>query len=144
MNYITPVEDLRTVLISENLAEPNQIFFDFLPDPNQVNQDLVYSLIMTAGTSSPRWARDEVFISIRVACKDRSMTAQGRNKIWEVYNALLGRNHFQVGNYVYTQFNSVQIPTFVGYQENSRPLYTCSISLVRESQVVEGNRQPLC
>lgn len=145
MSYITPVQDIRDTLIADGLVASDQIYFDFLPDPStNANYNVIATVVQTGGSSNPRWLRDEVFLSIQVMGKSRSDTEASRNKIWELYNALIGRNTFQVGDYVYTQFNSTTIPTFVGYQDNSKPLYTCSISVVREAQVKEGNREPLC
>lgn len=145
MSYISPVQDIRSTLITEGIVTSSQIYFDFLPDASTVSDtNFVSTVIQTGGNSNPRWLRDDIFLTIQVMGKDRSTTEESRNKIWEMYNALVGRPTFQLGNYVYTQFNSVNIPTFVGYQENSKPLYTCSISVVREAQVKEGNRDPLC
>lgn len=146
MSYITPSQDIRETLIADGLVSQEQIYFDFLPDPQTAygNPNIVATVLQTGGNSNPRWLRDEIFLSIQVIGKDRNQVGECRNKIWELYNALLGRPTFIKGDYAYLQFNSVNTPTFVGYQENSKPLFTCSISLVRESQVKEGNRDPLC
>lgn len=144
MSYIPPLRHLLEILIEDGAADTDTIFAYELPDPTSVNKNFTIALIQTAGNSNPRYTRDNIFLTIQVMGKDRGQMDICRNKIYDLYNALLGRSSFEKDNYTYLQFNSTNMPTFVGYQENSKPLFTCSLSLVRESLVSEGNREPIC
>lgn len=142
--YIPPLRHLLEILIEDGAAESGTIFAYELPDPKQLDKNFTIALLQTGGASNPRYTRDNINLVIQVMGSDRSQMDICRNKIYDLYNALLGRSSFEKDNYTYLQFNSTNMPTFVGYQENSKPLFTCSLSLVRESLVSEGNREPIC
>lgn len=145
-NYIPPNEDILLELLDAGIVANGEVFLDYLPTWSEIgaNTNIVTAIKLTTGISNPRWARDNITISIRVSGRNRQDLVAARTKTNEIYNFLVGKDTFQRGDYVYTQFNSVVFPNLIGYQDNSAPLFVCSISLVREAQVKEGNRDPLC
>lgn len=146
MSYVAPIDDIRQVVLDDALVPEQQLFAYQLPDPNAdgIKQPFVVNIVQTGDAINPRWARDEYVMSFQVFGADRGQFNPCKQKIWEIFNKFVGRDTFTIGDYSYMQFNSTNAPTFVGYQENSKPLFTCSVSLVRESQVREGNRDPIC
>jgi len=143
---IIPQLDIAEMLLEEGVVQQGQVFLDYRPAWSEIGQqfDTSVTVRLTTGTSNPRWARDNLAITIHVSGRNRQHIEQVETLAYQIYNHLVGHPTVTRGDYVYTQFNSVAFPQLVGYEDNSMPLYTCSISLVREAQVKEGNRDPLC
>jgi len=144
MSYVTPIEDIRQTMVDASLVDNDKLLAYLMQDPLKAGKPYFVNILQDSGTSNPRWARDNFLFTFQIMGADRSQMNAVRQKIWEIYNFFVGKPSFVIGDYAYMQFNSINAPTFVGYQENSKPLFTCSVSLVRESQVQEGNRDPIC
>ena len=145
-NYAHPSDVLADILIDDGLLENGNVFVDNRPEWTSVNPDydVITILRMTTAQPNPRWLRDTITCTIQVMGRTNQDQLEARNHTWDVFNKLLGRDTFTRDNYTYLQFVSQEMPTFVGYLENGTPLYTCSITFVREAQVKEGNRDVLC
>lgn len=138
------VRDLRQYLIDNNIVLEKDIFGYEMPDTNRTKNDYNITLLEVNDDPNPRFTRNELSISIQVMASNRANMRVAREKINEVFYYFLGKPAIYIGNNSYYNFNSTVAPRLVGYRENSKPFFTCSLSLVRESQVDEGNRETIC
>ena len=140
----TVIDDIRQYLIDENVVEESHLFAYEMPDTSITGNDYNATLLEVSRNPNPRYTRDEVVISIQVMGGSRGNMRLAQETINNIFNKLLGNSTIYVGTNAYYQFNSTSAPRLVGYQDNSKPFFTCSLSLVRESTVDEGNRNIIC
>lgn len=143
-NYNHPSQAIAEYLLEEGLVNQGSVFVDFHPDLSTISTDFITLVRMVAAVPNPRWARDNITVTIQVAGQKQQNLIQCRNHIWEVFNKLLGSPNLDLDGYTYFQFTSQEMPNLVGYLENGQPLYTASVSFVREAQTKEGNRDVIC
>ena len=138
--YQHPSQEIAEYLLAQGLVQSGQVFVDHAPIIENLNVDFYTVVRLVAGVPNPRWARDNITVAIQVMGANQSQLITCRDQIWNIYNHLLGADNIEQDGYTYFQFTSQEIPNFVGYLENAKPLYTSSISFVREAQTKEGNR----
>lgn len=138
------IDDIRQLLIDQNLVTSNRIFGYEMPDTNITGNDYNITILSVNEIPNPRYARNEVTITIQALGSSRANMRLTQSKIEDIFKYLLGHPTIYIGDNSYYNFNSTVAPRLVGYKENSKPLFTCSLSLVRESQVDEGNRETIC
>lgn len=96
-----------------------------------------------SGIANPKWVRDEWTVSIQVIGENRAKYSECEALIGEVTFTLVGSNTRYIGDRAYVQFGSRQLPQFVGYLDNSKPLFSSTVSFVVEGLSDEYNRQAL-
>lgn len=138
------VKDLRQYLIDNEVVDASSTFGYEMPDTFNTGNDYNITLLEVSDDPNPRFTRNELAISIQVMASNRANMRVAREKINEIFYFLVGKPAIYIGNNSYYNFNSTVAPRLVGYRENSKPFFTCSLSLVRESQVDEGNRETIC
>ena len=139
--YNHPPQEIAQYLLNEGVANTGEIFVDNKPEIDTLPSDYITVVRMINGTPNPRWLRDDITIKIHVIGASNAQTVVSRDHIWSVYNKLLGAYNIELNGYVYFRFISNEMPNFVGYVENGKPLYAASFSFVREAQAPEGNRE---
>lgn len=138
------VKDLRQYLIDNEVVDASSTFGYEMPDTFNTGNNYNIALLEVSDDPNPRFTRNELAISIQVMASNRANMRVAREKINEIFYFLVGKPAIYIDNNSYYNFNSTVAPRLVGYRENSKPFFTCSLSLVRESQVDEGNRETIC
>ena len=125
--------------------DPNLIVVGNLREFDEVNSNGVQVILKEAsGSANPKWLRDSWTVSIQVAGVDRSTYMQCEQLLGEVTHSLIGSPTLFIGDRAYVQFSSNQLPQFVGYLDNSVPIFSSAISFIVEGMVDEYNRKALC
>ena len=145
-DYQPPHYDMANYLVTENVIPTGMIFVNALPDFQVVSADIDYMACVKVvnGSANPKWLRDTWVLSFQVLGRTIADSQTAEEKCWDVFNKILGSNNITIDNQVYLQFNSSMMPSFMGYLDNSQPLYACHIELVAEGITAIGNREPLC
>lgn len=146
MNYVTPQESIAKHLINEGVLSTGEVFLDYMPDFDDLSTspNIITSIKMITGNSNPKWMRDDITLVIQVLGRNRLQTQPASTLAYEVFNKLLGADNLEIDGYTYFRFIAPSgMPRFIDYMEDGKPLYTMSISLVREAQVAEGNRETI-
>lgn len=155
MAYTSTIEDLRRYLSGLTTSPDSVIasmfeeqhfmlgamreFQDLGADANGVQVVLKES----TGIANSKWLRDEWFISVQAVGQDRGKYKQCEDLIHGVFNSLLGSDTLYLGDRAYVQMNSDDMPRFVGYLENSMPIFTASLNFVVEGLTDIHNREAL-
>lgn len=143
MAYKHPSDEIAQYLINEGTVNNGEIFVDMHPDMSEVNADVITIVRMVGGIPNPRWTRDDINIVIQTMGSRKQDLVATRDLLWSVYNKLLGAYNIELNGYTYFRFISNQMPNFVTFLENGEPIYTSSLSFVREAQAAEGNRETI-
>ena len=143
-DYRHPSEALALILQQEGLIQAGEFFVDFMPDFNQINSDYITVIRLVNGSSNPRWLRDNLVFDFTVIGNTASDLVKARSHAWAIFNHLLGAYNKEIDGYTYFAFNSTNIPSYVTMGENSRPIFSFTMSCHRDMQVeVGGNREPI-
>lgn len=141
------ISDMANHIISVNLATQGSIFLYVTPsfveldnEDSANNLNVIYSVNISSGLDNPKWARGRAFVNFRVRGRSVSYIKQAGDDAQAIYDELLGHESLQIGNMVYSQFNSSEMPRFSGYYEGSEPEFSFTLSIVSESLVDIGNR----
>lgn len=145
-DYQPPHYDMANYLVTQNIVPTGMIFVNALPDFQTVSSNIDYMACVKVvnGSANPKWLRDMWVLSFQVLGRTKDQSETAEKKTWEIFNKLLGSNNITVSNQIYLQFNSAMMPSFIGYLDNSQPLYSCHIQFVVEGLDDVGNRIPLC
>ena len=144
MSYVTPDESIVEYLISEGVLATGEVFLDSMPDFSDLNTqpDLIKVAKMINGDPNPRWMWDDITLVIQIRGYNKTQIQPCKTKIFEIFNKLIGSDNIEINGYIYSRFISPSgFPKFVGYLDDGEPLFTMSISFVREALVAEGNRE---
>lgn len=155
MAYKSVVHDLRNYLGGLTSApdtvigtpfEADQILLGALQtfDSNPNFNGLQVILKEASGIANPKWLRDSWTVSIQVIGENSAKYSECESLIGEVTFALVGSNTIYIGNRAFVQITSNQLPQFVGYLDNSKPLFSSTIDFVVEGLTDEYNRTALC
>lgn len=154
--YQSVVHDLRSYLAGLTtspdsvIAAPfnvDQIFVGTLREFDEVAASANgVQLVIREGTAqaNPKWVRDSWVVSLQVLGVDRSKYMECEQLLGEVAHSLIGSPTLFIGQRAYVQFSSNQLPQFVGYLDNSRPIFSATLSFVVEGLQDEYNRKALC
>jgi len=153
MAYTSIVQDLRkylgglTVPPDSVMAVPfdsSRVLTGSLQEFREGFDGLQIVLREASGVANPRWLRDYWTVSIQVIGENRSKYEEAEQLIGEVTFSLVGSDTVYVGDRAFVQFTSNQLPQFIGYLDNSKPLFSSTISFVVEGLKDEYNRKALC
>lgn len=155
MAYKSVVDDLRDYLggltaapdtVIAEAFNPDQIVVggiqEFTPYTNFNGTQVVLQGVN--GAANPKWLRDSWIISIQVIGEDRGKYAECEALLAEIVFSLVGSNTIYIGNRAYVQMSSNQLPQFIGYLDNSQPIFSSTITFVVEGLTDEYNRKALC
>lgn len=137
------LKDLADHLISVGAVPAGRVFLYSEPTFQELTDstiNIIYSLNISSGISNPKWTRDTHFINFRVRGRNKSFLAEAEQATENLYHELLGSNRLQIGNSVYSQFNSSEAPRLAGFYEGSEPVFTFTLMITTESLVDTGNR----
>jgi hypothetical protein len=96
------------------------------------------------GIANPYWLRDTWTIGVQVIGEDRGNYMECESLIGDVIYSLVGSNTLYIEDRAYVQITSNQLPQFVGYLDNSRPVFSATLNFVVEGLTDEYNRKALC
>lgn len=144
--------DLRNYLVG-NTSPPDsvidvpfnagQFYLGAFPDFTEVNQDVLVRVRLLATVPNAKWLRDEVSVAFSVMGADRSKYVQTQDLSYSIFNTLLASNRVENDDHVYFQFGANSGPRFVGYQDNSKPLFDSVINLYVDGLEDRFNRKTL-
>jgi hypothetical protein len=97
-----------------------------------------------SGIANPKWLRDEWTIGVQVIGEDRANYMDCESILGDVIYSLVGSNTIYIADRAYVQITSNQLPQFVGYLDNSRPVFSSTLNFVVEGLTDEYNRKALC
>jgi hypothetical protein len=135
--------DIRSFLITENVAPANTIFIDSSPSFGDLSDDSILitrTITGEVGTDNPKWARGSKFIRFMIRGRNKTQMSACEAAAYTLYNKLLGHPSVQVGTFIYTQFNASESPRFVGFFQGSEPTYTFVLNITQDSLTDIGNR----
>lgn len=144
---------LRRYLVGDTVApesiittpyDANQIKLGSLPDRFDSGLEVACSIEIINYTPNPKWLRDDVRVGIKTLGADASKYLQSRDLIFNIFNELLGGPNLYIEDSVYFQFTSGNAPTFVGYREDSKPLFSATLDFVVDGKNDLFNRKALC
>lgn len=155
MAYKSVVHDLRDYLAGLTTAPDTVIDDPFNGDQivlgvlQQFDQNPNFNGIQVIlkevnGVANPKWLRDAWTVSIQVIGENSAKYSECESLIGDITFALVGSNTVYVGNRAYVQLSSSQLPQFVGYLDNSKPLFSSTIDFIVEGLTDEYNRKALC
>lgn len=155
----SPADDLTKYLLGETdplsnesvIAQPvdtsdtsvfigGHVPFDQIQDES-ITQQLVVSV--STGTPNPRWVRDEWFINFKTLGRDKSYRENCQTLINKVVDEFLGKSETRIGNKLYLQFTFSELPSFVGFSDDTMPIYSATLYVVVEGLEDEFNRSAL-
>lgn len=153
MAFKSVVQDMRNYLGGLTLA-PDSVNTDPI-DPAHIvigmkqqfasrHNGIQVVLNVAAAIANPKWLRDEYTLSIQVYGQDSTYIQQCEQMIDKAVKSLLGVPTRYINDSAYVQFNSSQLPAFVGYLDNSIPIYSATVSFVVEGLTDETYRKALC
>lgn len=144
--------DLRNYLVG-NTSPPdsvidvpfsqNQVFIGAFPDFTEANEDVLVRIRLISAVPNTKWLRDEIQLAVSVMGADRSTYVQTQDLIYSIFNTLLASNRVENDDHVYFQFGSTSGPRFVGYQDNSKPLFDSIVTLYVDGLEDRFNRKTL-
>lgn len=150
------VHDLRNYLVGATVSpdsvittpfNQHQIFVGTIKGFSEISPSAngLQVLIQEAGgVANPKWVRDSWTVSIQAIGENRTKYMQCEELLRDVIHTLIGSPTRYIGDRAYVQFSSNQLPQFVGYLDNSRPLFSSTIGFVVEGLKDEYNRKALC
>lgn len=153
MAYKSVVQDLRDYLsgfttapdtVIETPFEGDQIITGAMQEFRPSFNGLQVILKEASGIANPKWLRDSWTVSIQVIGENSAKYSECESLIGDVTFTLVGSNTIYVGNRAFVQMTSNQLPQFVGYLDNSKPLFSSTINFVVEGLTDEYNRKALC
>jgi hypothetical protein len=137
------VSDIRSFLISEGTVATSTVFLDSSPAFGDLNDDAIlvtHTISGEVGTDNPKWARGSKFVRFHIRGRSKNQMQACETAAELLYNKLLGHPSVQVGTFIYTQFNAIESPRFVGFYEGSEPSYAFTLNITQESLTNLGNR----
>lgn len=150
------VHDLRDYLVGatsspdsviETPFNINQIFVGSIREFSEVSPSangLQVVLQEAGGIANPKWVRDSWTVSIQAIGENRAKYIECEQLLTGIVHSLIGAPTRYIGDRAYVQLSSDQLPMFVGYLDNSKPLFSSTISFVTEGLKDEYNRKALC
>ena len=154
--YQSVVHDIRDYLggstsspdsVINTPFDPNRIYVGVMREFNEVPASANgVQVVLREGSAqaNPKWVRDSWTVSIQVIGADRSKYMECEQLIGEITHSLIGVPTRYIGDRAFVQFSSNQLPQFVGYFSNSKPIFSSTISFVVEGLSDEYNRKALC
>ena len=112
--------------------------------PNRGFDGVQVVLREASGIANPKWLRDSWTVSIQVIGENSTKYKECEELIGAITFSLVGSNTIYIGNRAYVLITSNQLPQFVGYLDNSKPLFSSTIDFIVEGLTDEYNRQALC
>lgn len=153
MSYRSVTHDLREYLGGITLPpdsvitspfDVNQVFLGAIREFVQGMPDVQVVIREVSGKPNPKWMRDEWIVGVQTLGKDASKYMECENTLGEIVHSLVGSPTVYIGDRAYVQFGSNQLPMFVGYLDNSKPLFSATITFVVEGLEDKYNRKALC
>ena len=144
--YKTSTEDLASYLLTvfpSKLSQSNVRFDSAEIFNNLPNQNTQVVFIRISDVPNAKWARDEVTIAIQVLGKDASKKLEASNLIWDINNHITAMDNLVTGDRTLFQVRCLSQPTFLGFRDNTTPVFTASYNYIVEYDNGIGNRQEL-
>lgn len=144
--------DIRNYLVGNTVApdtvidipfQPNQFFLGAFPEFTDTQEDVIVRVKLINNQPNTKWLRDEVVLAISVMGRGRGQYVEAENLIYSIFNTLIASKNIENDDHVYFQFGSNSGPRFVGYQDNSKPLFDSIITLYVDGLVDKFNRKTL-
>lgn len=153
-SYRSVTHDLRDYIGGQTVS-PDSVIINPLP----VNHILVGSsqpfssgnnfegvqiiLKEVMGEPNPKWVRDSWIVSVQALGEDRSKFMKCEDLIGSVIFNMVGNGPLYIGDRVYVQMSSNQLPKFVGYLDNSKPMFSATLDFVVEGTKDDYNRKAM-
>lgn len=131
----TPIDTTDTAVFIGGYVPFNEIQNEL------ITQQLIVSV--STGTPNPRWLRDEWFINFRTVGRDKSYRQNCQTLINKVVDEFLGKSETKIENRLYLQFTFSELPSFVGFSDDTMPIYSATLYVVVEGLEDEFNRSAL-
>lgn len=120
-----------------------QIFAGAIPDFSEASQDVLASISLVSNVPNTKWLRDRAVISITTMGRGRGQYVEAETLLYDIFNTLLGSNNIEMDDHILFQFGSSSGPRFMGYQDNSKPVFDATISLYVDGIVDKFNRKTI-
>lgn len=134
---IIPAQDIMNILQEEYIVAPIYL--------NQEQDDTYPCLTIRryGGEANPRWARDQVLIQVR--CKgDVFGSQEAEQLIYKVRDILLGLDTVEyAAEYDYVRFLVISDVSYIGTDDNNRPVFTVNFETTIDWKIPIGNRLPI-
>lgn len=138
---VSPNSVITTPLNAEAIFVGVMREFDEVPESANGVQLVVRE---ASAIANPKWLRDSWIVSLQVVGANRGKYMACEQLIGEATHSLIGSPTRYIGDRAYVQFTSNQLPQFVGYFDNSKPIFSSTVSFVVEGLTDQYNRKALC
>ncbi len=119
-------------LLIGNIVEDNRL----APAAN----GLQVAFKLRISSANAKWMRDDYSIEIISAGNNAGKYLEAEDLLLRIFHTLLGIPSFIVNDKAFVHFNSNSVPRFVGYLDDTRPVFATNMSFVVEGLTDKFNR----